>query len=102
MAFTYDTVSWIVSLGQWRDWQRAALRHLHTPPGATILELAHGTGNFEIDLRRAGYHTVALDLSRAMSGIARRKIRRWGLRPPAGACRGAGAPLPRCAVSPPS
>lgn len=82
MAFTYDTVSWIVSLGQWRDWQRAALHHLNTTPGAPLLELAHGTGNFEIDLRAAGYHTVALDLSRAMGHIARRKLRRWGIHPP--------------------
>jgi ubiquinone/menaquinone biosynthesis C-methylase UbiE len=82
MAFTYNAVSWIVSLGQWSDWQRAAIRHLDVRPGATILELAHGTGNFEIDLRRAGYRTAALDLSPAMGRIARRTIRRWGLRPP--------------------
>ena len=66
MAFTYDLVSWIVSLGQWRAWQRAALDHIDAPPGARILELAHGTGNLQMDLRAAGYHTVALDLSRAM------------------------------------
>jgi ubiquinone/menaquinone biosynthesis C-methylase UbiE len=82
MAFTYDAVSWIVSLGQWRDWQRVAIKHLNAPPGAAVLELAHGTGNFELDLRYAGYRTVALDLSSAMSRIARRKIRHWGLRPP--------------------
>jgi ubiquinone/menaquinone biosynthesis C-methylase UbiE len=51
-------------------------------PGARILELAHGTGNFEIDLRRAGYHPVALDRSRAMGRIAQRKLRRWGFRAP--------------------
>ncbi len=94
MAFTYDTVSWVVSLGQWRDWQRVALRHLNAPPGAAILELAHGTGNFEIDLRRAGYRTVALDLSRAMGQIARRKIRGWGLRPPLIRARAQALPFP--------
>lgn len=82
MAFTYDTVSTMVSLGQWRDWQRAALHHIMAPPGARVLELAHGTGNFEIDLRTAGYRTVALDLSRAMGRIAWRKLTRWGLHPP--------------------
>lgn len=82
MAFTYDTVSWAVSLGQWHTWQRKAIPHLNAPPGATILELAHGTGNLEIDLRTAGYRTVGLDLSRAMGRIAARKLTRWGLRPP--------------------
>jgi ubiquinone/menaquinone biosynthesis C-methylase UbiE len=82
MAFTYDMVSWIVSLGQWRTWQRTAIPYLNAAPGATILELAHGTGNLEIDLRSAGYRTVALDLSHAMGQIARRKLTRWGLRPP--------------------
>ena len=82
MAFTYDTVSWGVSLGQWRTWQRAAIPHLNAKPGALTLEVAHGTGNLEIDLRTAGYRTVALDLSRAMGQIASRKLIRWGLRPP--------------------
>lgn len=82
MAFTYDLVSWIVSLGQWRTWQRTALRHLDAPPGARILELAHGTGNMQMDLRAAGYRTVALDLSPAMGRIADRKLRDWGWRPP--------------------
>jgi ubiquinone/menaquinone biosynthesis C-methylase UbiE len=94
MAFTYDAVSWTVSLGQWRDWQRAALNHLAAPPGATILELAHGTGNFEIDMRAAGYRTAALDLSRAMGRLARRRIRRWGLRPPLIRARAQSLPFP--------
>jgi ubiquinone/menaquinone biosynthesis C-methylase UbiE len=94
MAFTYDAVSWIVSLGQWRDWQRAAIPHLNAPPGATILELAHGTGSFEIDLRRAKYRTVALDFSPAMGRIARRKIRRWGYRAPLVRARAQALPFP--------
>ncbi len=94
MAFTYDTVSWIVSLGQWRDWQRVALAHLNTPPGATILELAHGTGSFEIDLRCAGYRTAALDLSPAMGHLARHNIRRWGYRAPLVRARAQALPFP--------
>lgn len=82
LAFTYDTVSQVVSLGQWRDWQRAALAHLHAPPGARVLELAHGTGDMAIELRSAGYRVAALDLSPAMGRIAQRKLRNWGWRPP--------------------
>lgn len=92
MAFTYDGVSWLVSLGQWRDWQRVALRHVDTPPGTHVLELAHGTGNMQIDLRTAGYNTVALDLSPAMGRIARGKLRRWGYNPRL--VRGMGEALP--------
>jgi ubiquinone/menaquinone biosynthesis C-methylase UbiE len=74
MAFTYDTVSRLVSLGQWRDWQRAALDHLDAPSGAPVLELAHGTGDLAIDLLAAGFQPVGVDLSRAMGRIARHKL----------------------------
>ncbi len=75
MAWTYDSVSWVVSFGQWRNWQRTALKHL-PPPNALILDLAHGTGNLQLDLAKAGYRRVGLDLSRAMGIIARRKLKR--------------------------
>lgn len=75
MAWTYDIVAWTVSMGQWRNWQRTALKHL-PPPSANILEVAHGTGNLQLDLHQAGYQRTALDLSRAMGVIARRKLRR--------------------------
>jgi ubiquinone/menaquinone biosynthesis C-methylase UbiE len=94
LAFTYDTVSWIVSLGQWHDWQRAALRHLDAPPGAPILELAHGTGQFLIDLRTAGYQTFSIDVSRAMGRIARRKLHRWGYWPRLVRARAQALPFP--------
>lgn len=94
LAFTYDTVSAVVSLGQWREWQRAALPHLAASPGATVLELAHGTGNFQIDLRAAGYRPVALDLSRTMGRLADRKLRRWGARPALVRARAQALPFP--------
>ncbi len=82
LAFTYDAVSWAVSRGQWHDWQRTALGQLDLPPGAQMLELAHGTGTFTRDLRAAGYRAVSLDLSRAMGRLARRKLHRWGYHAP--------------------
>jgi ubiquinone/menaquinone biosynthesis C-methylase UbiE len=81
MAFTYDSVSWIFSLGEWRSWQQAALKHLNVKPGARVLELAHGTGNLQIDLRAAGLDSVALDFSPFMGSIARRKLLRRRLTP---------------------
>src|SRR5258708_720532 len=74
MAFTYDTVSWVVSLGEWRSWQRAAIKHLGVQPGAQVLELAHGTAALQIDLRAAGYESVAVDYSPYMGRIARRRL----------------------------
>jgi ubiquinone/menaquinone biosynthesis C-methylase UbiE len=75
LAWTYDLVSWTVSMGQWRTWQRAALPFLR---GRRVLEVAHGTGNMLLDLAAGGQAPVGLDLSRAMSGLARRKLRRSG------------------------
>lgn len=78
LAFTYDTVSVIVSVGAWRCWQRAALKHLGVGPGAHVLELAHGTGNLQLDLHAAGYHPLGHDLSPQMGQIARRKLQHAG------------------------
>jgi ubiquinone/menaquinone biosynthesis C-methylase UbiE len=74
MAFTYDMVSWVVSLGQWRCWQRTSMQFLPDAESGLILELAHGTGNLQIDLQQTGYHTVAFDLSPYMGRIAKRKL----------------------------
>ncbi|MFW5692399.1 MAG: methyltransferase domain-containing protein [Chloroflexota bacterium] len=82
MAFTYDTVSRLVSLGQWRGWQRSALQML--PPQArdgVVLELAHGTGDLQLDLKSAGYRTIGFDLSAQMGRIARRKLIQHGWEP---------------------
>jgi ubiquinone/menaquinone biosynthesis C-methylase UbiE len=81
LAFTYDLVSWVVSLGQWRAWQRAAIPCLSVAPGDTVLEIAHGTGGLQLDLRTAGVQTVGLDRSPQMGRIARRKMQQRGFRP---------------------
>ncbi|MBK8025917.1 MAG: methyltransferase domain-containing protein [Chloroflexi bacterium] len=78
-AFTYDLVSWVVSLGAWRCWTRVALRFL--PPNTTgpVLELAHGPGHLQSDLATAGYRVYGLDLSPSMGRIARRRLLGRGL-----------------------
>jgi ubiquinone/menaquinone biosynthesis C-methylase UbiE len=78
-AWTYDLVSWTVSVGQWRTWQRQALPYII---GDRLLEVAHGTGNLQIDLAAAGHHPIAFDLSPHMGRIARRKLAGHGLYPP--------------------
>ena len=79
LAFTYDWVSWAVSIGQWREWQRQVIPRI---VGWRVLEVAHGTGNLQIDLAAAGYDPVAFDLSPAMRRIAKRKLARRKLFPP--------------------
>ena len=79
LAFSYDLVSRSVSLGHWRSWQRSALAYLPAPDAGLVLELGHGTGDFQIDLAHAGYTSIALDLSPNMGRLARRKLRRAGL-----------------------
>jgi len=73
LAWTYDLVSWTVSMGQWRAWQRTALPYLR---GKQVLEIAHGTGNMLLDLVSLGFDPVGIDLSPAMGRLAARKLRR--------------------------
>lgn len=94
MAFTYDTVAWAVSMGQWRNWQRTALDHIDAAPGATVLEIAHGTGNLQLDLHAHGYHRIGIDLSRNMGRIARKKLARHHLSAPLVQASGEALPFP--------
>ncbi len=79
-AFTYDVVSWAVSLGDWRCWTRAALDHI-PPDAGRVLEIAHGTGNLQLDLHARGYDVFACDLSAAMGRITTGKLQRTGHTP---------------------
>lgn len=80
-AFTYDTVSKGVSMGAWRCWQRSALMHLNVSRDARILEVAHGTGDLQLDLHARGFTPIGYDLSPHMGRIASRKLKRHGIIP---------------------
>lgn len=69
-AWSYDAVSWLVSLGDWRRWQLAVLPFVQ---GDSVLEIAHGTGHLLHALRRRGKRVVGLDASPYMNRIARRR-----------------------------
>lgn len=73
LAWSYDAVSWAVSLGQWRDWQRAGIPFL---AGRLVLEVAHGPGHMLLELEAAGFEVVGLDVSEAMGRLASRRLRR--------------------------
>lgn len=76
LAWSYDLVSWVVSLGAWRDWQQAALPFVR---GSRVLELAHGPGHMLAALQGRGFDVVGLDLSPFMGRQAQRRLRRLGL-----------------------
>lgn len=76
MAWSYDLVAWLVSLGQWRAWGQTALPHV---VGERILELGHGPGHLLTNLAERGFHPVGLDPSPQMGRLARRRLRRAGL-----------------------
>jgi ubiquinone/menaquinone biosynthesis C-methylase UbiE len=71
MAWTYDTVSWLVSLGQWRAWQRAALPFV---TGERVLEIGHGPGHMLAALQAQGVEVIGLDVSPYMGRMARRRV----------------------------
>lgn len=94
LAWTYDAVSWAVSLGAWRQWQSAALTAV---AGSRVLELAHGTGHLLPRLAQRGGLVVGLDRSPAMGRIARRRLQRHALALPL--LRAAAEALPFAAAS---
>lgn len=79
LAWTYDLVSWLVSLGRWREWQLSAIPYLK---GRRILEVAHGPGHLLIELSRRGYDVFGLDLSVEMGRQARRNQHRSNISVP--------------------
>ena len=76
LAWGYDWVSTIVSVGHWREWQRTGLSRVR---GKRVLERAFGTGNGLCDLHTAQHQVVGLDLSPSMIHITQHKLRRLGL-----------------------
>ena len=103
LAWLYDPVSWLVSFGQWRQWQQTALGYLPPPP-ARVLEVAPGPGHLLADLAAAGYQATGLDPSRAMLRQARRRAAAAATGATAGQgqvglCRGQAQRLPFAAAT---
>lgn len=76
LAWSYDLVAWVVSLGRWNEWALCALEGL--PPGR-VLELGHGPGHLLCALAGRGRNPVGIDPSPQMGRLARRRMRRRGL-----------------------
>jgi ubiquinone/menaquinone biosynthesis C-methylase UbiE len=78
MAWTYDWVASTVSLGRWKNWVFALLPHLQQ---TNILELGHGPGHLQAEMRARGYFAVGLDESSQMGVIAYKRLHGLGYEP---------------------
>jgi ubiquinone/menaquinone biosynthesis C-methylase UbiE len=76
LAWAYDPVSALVSLGNWDRWRKLAIIE---PLGSRVLEIGFGTGELQIELARRSVAVFGLDRSWAMQRVARRKARKVGV-----------------------
>jgi demethylmenaquinone methyltransferase / 2-methoxy-6-polyprenyl-1,4-benzoquinol methylase len=66
IAPRYDMVNRIMTFRLDVRWRRTAVRRLALAPGSVVIDLASGTGDLCIDLRRAGHVPLSFDLSFGM------------------------------------
>lgn len=66
IAPRYDLVNRVMTFRLDVRWRRRAVAALGLPAGATVLDLASGTGDLCVDLAGAGYRPVSIDLSLGM------------------------------------
>jgi ubiquinone/menaquinone biosynthesis C-methylase UbiE len=79
LAWSYDLVSWSVSLGQWDSWRRAALKFVR---GDRVLEVGFGTGELLPLLAVKAERALGLEASAAMHRITARKLQRKHIKLP--------------------
>lgn len=72
MAWSYDLVAAVVSIGRWKRWVLAAEAML---PAGRLLELGFGPGHLQARLRSAGRAVFGLDESAQMARQAARRLR---------------------------
>lgn len=75
MAFTYDIVAWVVSLGMWKHWVRSAASEI---TGPRVLELGHGPGHMQLLLLASQISVFGLDVSTKMGQQAKKRISAGG------------------------
>ncbi len=75
LAWAYDGVSWVVSLGRWDSWRRAALPFVR---GERVLEVGFGTGALLPNLQSGRRRVYGLEPSAAMQRISARKLGQGG------------------------
>lgn len=93
IAPRYDLVNRVMTFRMDVGWRRRSVEALGLAPGALVLDLASGTGDFCVELSSRGLRAVSVDLSFGMlaadrSGAPRVQADILGLPVPAGAVDG--------------
>lgn len=70
VAPRYERTNRLISLGLDTRWRRATIASLGLRSGATVLDLACGTGDLCRGLTRAGLRPIGIDISAGMLGMA--------------------------------
>jgi ubiquinone/menaquinone biosynthesis C-methylase UbiE len=79
LAWAYEFVAWLVSLGQWDAWRRQVLDHIG---GGPVLEVGFGTGALLSAAAQQGLGIWGADPAWAMQRVAARRLRRQQLSVP--------------------
>lgn len=77
LAWSYDLVAWLVSLGRWKSWIFSILPEVRGP---RVLELGHGPGHLQAELFKRGFQPFGLDRSPQMGHLAARRLKAAGFR----------------------
>jgi ubiquinone/menaquinone biosynthesis C-methylase UbiE len=77
LAWAFDGVTSLLSLGRWAGWRKTALTYV---VGTRVLELGSGSGELLVELERGGVTGYGLDRSMSMQHLAARRLRRQGMR----------------------
>lgn len=73
VASRYDLINDVAALGQVGMWRSAMVEALDLTPGATVLDLAAGTGTSSAAIARTDARVVAADFSLGMMSEGRRR-----------------------------
>ena len=71
LAWAYDLVANIVSLGEWKKWTLNVLPYIEGP---SILEIGHGPGHIQKAISDLGYSIFGVDESWHMNLIAKNRL----------------------------
>jgi ubiquinone/menaquinone biosynthesis C-methylase UbiE len=71
LAWTYDFVAAVVSIGRWNSWIRTVLPFVR---GTKILEIGHGPGHLQRLLQEQNYCSIGLDESTQMIRLAKHRL----------------------------
>jgi demethylmenaquinone methyltransferase / 2-methoxy-6-polyprenyl-1,4-benzoquinol methylase len=73
IADRYDLITVVLSFGRDRSWKRQLVALANLQPGASVLDLACGTGDIAFEAARHGAQVTGVDITLRMLELARKK-----------------------------